>query len=221
VILADDAAVIRQGVARMLKDAGVTVLAQAGDAQTLLREVERHRPDVAVVDIRMPPDFTDEGLRAAQQIRRAHPAVGVLVLSQYVDVAYARKLLAGDGHHLGYLLKDRILDLETFTTALRRVAAGETVVDRGLVAELVAASRRTDPLAELTQREREVLALMAEGRTDLGIARALFLSQKTVEAHVRSIFRKLDIPATRIDNRRVQAVLAHLDGQALPGRASR
>jgi DNA-binding NarL/FixJ family response regulator len=210
VILADDAVVIRQGVARLLQDTGVDVLAQVGDAPALLREVALQRPDVAVVDIRMPPTYTDEGLRAAQQIRSTHPQVAVLVLSQHVDVAYATKLLSGGERHLGYLVKDRMLEMESFTDALERVAAGETVVDPGLVEELVRPSRRADPLAELTDRERGVLALMAEGRTDLGIAESLFLSQKTVESHIRSIFRKLDIPASRSDNRRVHAVLTFL-----------
>jgi DNA-binding NarL/FixJ family response regulator len=211
VILADDAAVIRQGLAGLLQGAGVAVVAQVATATDLEHEVARQRPDVAVVDIRMPPTFTDEGLRAAKEIRGRHPDVAVLVLSQHVDVAYARELLSSDdAHHLGYLLKDRILDIHAFTDALRRVAGGEVVVDRGLVDELVAAGDRGHPLRELTDREREVLGLMAEGRTDLGIAQALFLSQKTVETHVRSIFRKLDIPATRSDNRRVHAVLTYL-----------
>jgi DNA-binding NarL/FixJ family response regulator len=210
VILADDAVVIRQGVGRLLQDSGVDVIAQVGDAPALLREVALQRPDVAVVDIRMPPSFTDEGLQAAQQIRSTHPRVAVLVLSQHVDVAYATKLLSGGERHLGYLVKDRMLEIESFTDALERVAAGETVVDPGLVDELVRPSRRANPLAELTDRERDVLALMAEGRTDRGIAESLFLSQKTVESHIRSIFRKLDLPASRSDNRRVHAVLTFL-----------
>jgi DNA-binding NarL/FixJ family response regulator len=209
VILADDAAVIRQGVARLLQDAGVDVVAQAADAPALLREVARHLPDVAVVDIRMPPTFSDEGLVAAQKIRREHPDVAVVVLSQHVDVGYATSLLTGQADRLGYLVKDRIVDVESFTEALTRVAAGETVVDPDLVEELLRSSH-DDPLNDLTEREREVLGLMAEGRTDRGIAETLFLSQKTVEAHARSIFRKLDLPTSRSDNRRVHAVLAYL-----------
>ena len=209
-ILADDAVVIRQGVARLLEDSGVDVVAQVGDAHSLLREVALQQPEVAVVDIRMPPTYTDEGLQAAQQIRSTHPQVSVLVLSQHVDVAYATKLLSGGERHLGYLVKDRMLEIESFTDALERVAAGETVVDPELVDELVRPSRRADPLGELTDRERGVLALMAQGRTDLGIAQNLYLSPKTVESHIRSIFRKLDIPASRSDNRRVHAVLTFL-----------
>ena len=209
-ILADDAVVIRQGVARLLEDSGVDVVAQVGDAHSLLREVALQRPEVAVVDIRMPPTYTDEGLQAAQQIRSTHPQVSVLVLSQHVDVAYATKLLSGGERHLGYLVKDRMLEIESFTDALERVAAGETVVDPELVDELVRPSRRADPLGELTYRERGVLALMAQGRTDLGIAQSLYLSPKTIESHIRSIFRKLDIPASRSDNRRVHAVLMFL-----------
>ena len=209
-ILADDAVVIRQGVARLLEDSGVDVVAQVGDAHSLLREVALQQPEVAVVDIRMPPTYTDEGLQAAQQIRNAHPQVSVLVLSQHVDVAYATKLLSGGERHLGYLVKDRMLEIESFTDALERVAAGETVVDPELVEELVRPRRRADPLSELTDRERGVLALMAQGRTDLGIAQSLYLSPKTIESHIRSIFRKLDIPASRSDNRRVHAVLMFL-----------
>jgi DNA-binding NarL/FixJ family response regulator len=210
VILADDAAVIRQGVARLLEDAGVEVVAQVGDAPGLLHAVARHRPHVAVVDIRMPPTFTDEGLQAARQIRSTHRNVAVLVLSQHVDVAYATALLTGQAGHVGYVLKDRIVDVESFTDTLARVAAGDTVVDPDLVEQLLRDSRAADPLRELSDREREVLALMAQGRTDRGIAETLFVSQKTVEAHVRSIFRKLDLPAGRSDNRRVHAVLAYL-----------
>jgi DNA-binding NarL/FixJ family response regulator len=163
-----------------------------------------------VTDIRMPPEFTDDGLRAAEDIRAQHPDIGVLVLSQYVDVAYALRLTQEEATGVGYLLKDRILDVPALVEAMERVAAGETLVEPALVQELVAAPKREDPLAGLTPREREVLALMAEGRTDRGIREALWLSQKTVESHVRSIFRKLDLPAAPSENRRVHAVLTFL-----------
>lgn len=210
VILADDAVVIREGVARLLVEAGVDVVAQVGDADALRRVAREVPADVVVTDIRMPPDFTDDGLRAAEAIRAEHPDVAVLVLSQYVDVAYAVRLMQDEGGHVGYLLKDRVLEVPALVDALRRVAAGESVVEPSLVQELVGAPKREDPLAALTAREREVLALMAEGRTDRGIREALWLSQKTVEAHTRSIFRKLDLPATPSENRRVHAVLTFL-----------
>jgi serine/threonine-protein kinase PknK len=211
VILADDAVVIREGVARLLADEGVEVVAQVGDADALRRAVEAHTVDVVVTDIRMPPDFADDGLRAAEDIRAEHPDVAVLVVSQYVDVAYALRLTQEAGTGVGYLLKDRILDVPALVDAMRRVSAGESVVEPALVRELVAAPKRQDPLAALTAREREVLALMAEGRTDRGIRETLWLSQKTVESHVRSIFRKLDLPASPAENRRVHAVLVFLD----------
>jgi DNA-binding NarL/FixJ family response regulator len=210
VILADDAAMIRQGLARLLAEQSVDVVAQAGDAEALLAAVRRDPPDAVVVDIRMPPTFTSEGLEAAQAIREGHPSVAVLVLSQHVDAAYAMKLLDERSERVGYLLKDRIADVATLVDALRRVCEGETVVDPGLVGELLDAPRREDPLDELTPREREVLALVAEGRTDRGIAEALWLSPKTVETHVRTIFRKLDLPSSATENRRVHAVLAFL-----------
>jgi DNA-binding NarL/FixJ family response regulator len=209
-ILADDAVVIRQGLARLLADHGLTVVAETGTADDLLLAVARHQPDAAIVDIRMPPTFTDEGIRAAHQLRARHPGLGVLVLSQYVDVAYALKLIHGDAAGLGYLLKDRIVDIPALVDALQRITRGESVIESSLVEELLHASLVEDPLAELSPREREVLALMAEGRTDRGIREALFLSQKTVEAHARSIFRKLDLPATPNDNRRIHAVLTFL-----------
>jgi DNA-binding NarL/FixJ family response regulator len=211
VILADDAAVIREGLARLLAEEGVEIAAQVGDAAALIAAVERDPPDAVVVDIRMPPTFSSEGLEAAQAIRDAHPAVAVLVLSQHIDAAYAMKLVDERAERVGYLLKDRIADVAALVDALRRVCAGETVVDPGLVGELLDAPRHEDPLAELTPREREVLALVAEGRTDRGIAEALWLSPKTVETHVRTIFRKLDLPSTPSENRRVHAVLAFLD----------
>jgi DNA-binding NarL/FixJ family response regulator/class 3 adenylate cyclase len=215
VILADDATLIREGLARLLAEEGFHVVAQASDAGELLARVESDRPDLAIVDIRMPPTFTDEGLVAAQQIRAAHPDVGVLVLSQYVDVAYAMKLLTEAAERVGYLLKDRIVDAPELAAALRRIAAGGSVVDPALVAELVSAPAAKDPLSELTSREREVLALLAEGRTDRGIAKLLYVTPKTVEAHVRSIFRKLDLPSDATENRRVHAVLAFLRAQTV------
>jgi DNA-binding NarL/FixJ family response regulator len=210
VILADDAVVVRAGIARLLEERGVEVIGQAGTATDLLRLVAADPPDVAVVDIRMPPTFTNEGLLAAQEIRTLHPQVGTMVLSQYVDVDYALKLVTGSSERVGYLLKDRIADVEEFVAALRRVTAGGTVVEPSLVDELVEAPRPRDPLAELTAREREVLVLIAEGKTDRGIAEELYVTRKTVEAHVRSILRKLDLPADVNENRRVHAVLAFL-----------
>ena len=221
IVLADDATVIREGLARLLAEEGFDVVAQVGDADDLLAHVDRDQPDIAIVDIRMPPTFTDEGLVAAQEIRAAHPDVGVLVLSQYVDVAYAMKLVSEESQRIGYLLKDRIADLPELAAALRRIADGGSVVDPSLVAELVAAPAAEDPLAELTAREREVLALLAEGRTDRGIAQLLYITPKTVEAHVRSTFRKLDLPSDATENRRVHAVLTFLRARTYaPARAS-
>jgi DNA-binding NarL/FixJ family response regulator len=210
VILADDAVMVREGLARLLTEQGIHVLAQAGTAEELVRLVTLDAPDVAVIDIRMPPTFTDEGLRAANQIRDGYPTVGTLVLSQYVDVEYALKLVTGTSERVGYLLKDRIGDVAEFVAALRRVAAGGTVVEPSLVAELLAVPAARDPLDELTPREREVLALIAQGKTDRGISDELVVTRKTVEAHVRSILGKLDLPTDANENRRVHAVLAFL-----------
>jgi DNA-binding NarL/FixJ family response regulator len=210
VILADDAAVIREGLARLLADSGVDVIGQAGSADELLRLVTADPPDVAVIDIRMPPTYTNEGLTAAQRIRNVHPQVGTVVLSQYVEVDYALKLMDGTSERVGYLLKDRIADVADFVAALERVADGGTVIEPSLVDELIAAPATRDPLAELTARELDVLALVAQGRTDRGIAEQLYVSRKTVEAHVRSILRKLDLPTDAGENRRVHAVLAFL-----------
>jgi DNA-binding NarL/FixJ family response regulator len=210
VVLADDAAVLREGLARVLSGAGVEVAAQAGTAEELLRVVEEHRPDVAIVDIRMPPTRTDEGLVAAEEIGERHPEVGVLLLSQYVEAAYALRLVDGGRGGTGYLLKDRVLDVGDFVSALERVAAGETVVDPALVAQLVGRAHEDDPLRDLTAREREVLSLMAEGLTDRGISERLFVTPKTIETHIRHIFGKLGIPMTPAHNRRVHAVLAYL-----------
>jgi DNA-binding NarL/FixJ family response regulator len=214
VILADDAVLIRESLARLLSQEGFNVVGQLGNADDLLARVAADQPDIAVVDIRMPPTHTDEGLVVAQRIRTEHPRVAVLVLSQYVDVAYAMKLLAEMPERVGYLLKDRIADVPELVDALHRIAEGGSVVEPALVAELISAPTRGDPLAALSPREREVLALLAEGRTDRGIARALFVTPKTVEAHVRSIFSKLDLPSDALENRRVHAVLRFLRRRA-------
>jgi DNA-binding NarL/FixJ family response regulator len=210
VVLADDGALLREGLARVLADAGVDVVAQAGTADDLLAAVGEHRPDVAVVDIRMPPTHSDEGLVAAERIAERHPEVGVLLLSQYVEASYALRLLEGGRTRAGYLLKDRVLDVAEFVDVLERVAAGGTVVDPTLVDRLVDRARADDPLAELTDREREVLSLMAAGLTDRGISERLYVTPKTIETHIRHIFGKLGIPATPADNRRVHAVIAYL-----------
>jgi DNA-binding NarL/FixJ family response regulator len=210
VVIADDAALLRQGMASLLADAGMDVVGEAGEAGALLELVEAHRPDVAIVDIRMPPTHTDEGLVAADVIRRRVPHTGVLVLSQYVEAAYALRLVDGEHSRCGYLLKDRVLDAEELVSAVRRVGAGEVVVDPILVGELLTRRRQASPLDELTGREREVLGLMAEGLTDRGIAQRLWLTPRTVETHVRHILQKLGIPADATVNRRVHAVLAYL-----------
>jgi DNA-binding NarL/FixJ family response regulator len=210
VVLADDAALLREGLARVLAGAGIEIAAQVGTAEELLAVVDELRPDVAIVDIRMPPTMSDEGLVAAEQIGERYPEVGVLLLSQYVEAAYALRLVEGGRGRTGYLLKDRVLDLDDFVSALHRVVAGETVVDPALVAQLVDRAREDDPLRDLTKREREVLALMAEGMTDRGISERLYVAPKTIETHIRHIFSKLGIPATPAHNRRVHAVLAFL-----------
>ena len=211
VVVADDSTLLREGVVRLLEDAGLEVVGQAGDAEELLRKVRAHKPDVAVVDVRMPPTHTDEGLRAAREIRAELPAVSVLVLSQYVEVAYASELLAESAEGLGYLLKDRVADAEALADAVRRVGGGGSVLDPQVVSEMLGRSRREDPLAELSPREREVLALMAEGRTNAAIAAELVVTERAVEKHVTAIFAKLDLPATGEDHRRVLAVLRFLD----------
>jgi DNA-binding NarL/FixJ family response regulator len=214
VILADDAVVVREGLARLLAEEGVDVLGQAGTADELVRLVAADPPDVAVVDIRMPPTFTDEGLQAAHEIREHYPTVGTIVLSQYVDVEYALTLINGASDRVGYLLKDRIVDIAAFVAAIYRVAQGGTIVEPSLVAELLAAPALRDPLARLTAREREVLALIAQGKTDRGISEELVVSRKTAEAHVRSILGKLDMPIDANENRRVHAALAFLRASA-------
>jgi len=212
VVVADDSTLLREGVVRLLEDAGLEVVGQAGDAEELLRKVRAHKPDVAVVDVRMPPTHTDEGLRAAREIRAELPAVSVLVLSQYVEVAYASELLAESAEGLGYLLKDRVADAEALADAVRRVGGGGSVLDPEVVSEMLGRSRREDPLAELSPREREVLALMAEGRTNAAIAAELVVTERAVEKHVTGIFAKLDLPASSEDHRRVLAVLRFLEG---------
>jgi DNA-binding NarL/FixJ family response regulator len=212
VIVADDAMLTRTGIVRLLGDAGVDVVGEAEDADGLLGHVARARPDVAIVDIRMPPTHTDEGLVAVQRIRAEHPAVGVLVLSEYVEPRYAMRLLEEHPEGVGYLLKERVFDVVVLVDALRRVADGETVVDPTIVSRLVGRRRRVDPLAELTEREREVLALVAEGLSNAAIAKRLYVTPRTVEAHVTQIMAKLGLDADPDSHRRVLAVLAYLRG---------
>jgi DNA-binding NarL/FixJ family response regulator len=212
VVIADDSVLLREGVVRILAEAGFDVVGQAGDADELMLKVRSYSPDVAVVDIRMPPSHTDEGLRAAQEIREKHPGVGVLVLSQYIEPAYAMELLAESAEGVGYLLKDRVSDVSEFADAVRRVADGGSALDPAIVSQLVGRRRGDDPLGELTPREREVLGLMAEGRSNQGIAQRLVVTERAVEKHVTSIFSKLKLPAATADHRRVLAVLAYLRG---------
>jgi DNA-binding NarL/FixJ family response regulator len=210
VVIADDSVLLREGVVRLLEEAGFEVAGQSGNAEDLLRHVAMHRPDVAIVDIRMPPTHTDEGLRAAQDIRVRFPGTGVLVLSQYVEAEYALELLTDSSEGVGYLLKDRVSDLEEFAASVRRVAEGGSALDPAVVNQLVGRRRREDPLEALTPREREVLDLMAEGRSNQAIADRLFVTLRAVEKHVTSIFGKLGLAATTDDHRRVLAVLAYL-----------
>ena len=211
VVLADDSVLLREGVARLLEDAGIEVVGQAGDAEDLLRKVHAHKPDVAVVDVRMPPTHTDEGLRAAAAIREAHPETGVLVLSAYIDEGPALELLSDSAEGLGYLLKDRVGDIDAFVDAVRRVADGGSALDPEVVSRLLGRRRRSDPLEGVTPREREVLGLMAEGRSNHAIAQSLVVTERAVEKHVTSIFGKLGLPPTQDDHRRVLAVLAYLN----------
>ncbi len=210
VVVADDVMLTREGIVRVLQDAGVEVVAQAGDADVLLRQVAVQRPDVAVVDIRMPPTHTDEGLVAARRIAEEHPDVGVLVLSSYVESEYAMRLIRDHPDGSGYLLKDRIFDGAILVDVLRRLTEGETVVDPTIVSRLVGRRRHEDPLEELTPREREVLSLVAEGRSNKAIAAELFITERTVEAHVKQVFLKLRLQDTAGAHRRVLAVLAYL-----------
>jgi DNA-binding NarL/FixJ family response regulator len=210
VVVADDTMLTREGIVRLLRDVGVEVVAEAEDAQGLLYQVRLARPDVAVVDIRMPPTHTDEGLVAAQTIRAEHPQVGVLVLSQYVEPSYAMRLLQEQPERVGYLLKERVFDIATVVDALRRIVDGETVIDPTIVSRLVGRRRRQDPLAILSEREREVLGLIAEGMSNRAIAARLYVTERTVEAHVTQIFQKLGLPESPDQHRRVLAVLAFL-----------
>ncbi len=210
IVLSDDSVLLREGIARLLEDAGFEVVAQSGTAEDLLRHVGMHKPDVALVDIRMPPTQTDEGLRAAQEIRERWPDTGVLVLSQYVEPAYAMELLGENAEGVGYLLKDRVSDVDEFAAAVRRVGEGGSALDPAVVSQLVGRRRRDDPLEELTPREREVLELMAEGRSNQAIAERMVITLRAVEKHVTSIFSKLRLPATAEDHRRVLAVLTYL-----------
>jgi DNA-binding NarL/FixJ family response regulator len=210
VVLADDSVLLREGIARLLEEAGFDVVGQAGTADELMLKVRSYSPDVAIVDIRMPPTHTDEGLRAAREIREKHPKTGVLVLSQYVEPSYALELLAESAEGVGYLLKDRVSDVGEFAGAVRRVAEGGSALDPTVVSQLVGRRRRDDPLGDLTPREREVLELMAEGRSNQGIAERLVVTERAVEKHVTSIFGKLRLPAATDDHRRVLAVLTYL-----------
>jgi DNA-binding NarL/FixJ family response regulator len=212
VVIAEDSAILRDGLVQLLTDRGFVVTAAVSEAASLHQAVATTAPDVAVVDIRMPPTFTDEGLRAAIGLRHDHPDLGILVFSQYIETRYAAELLAGGAAGIGYLLKDRVADVADFVEALVRVASGGTALDPEVVTQLMGASRRTDTLAALSGREREVLALMAEGRTNLAIASTLVVSEGAVEKHVANIFSKLDLPATSTDHRRVLAVLRYLEG---------
>ncbi|HEX6470542.1 MAG TPA: response regulator transcription factor [Streptosporangiaceae bacterium] len=210
VVIAEDAALLREGLIRLLEDRGHRVCAAVADGEALRAAVAEHRPDAAVVDIRMPPTHTDEGLRAALDLRRDHPETGVLILSQYIETRYAARLLEGGAGGVGYLLKERVADVAEFADGLARVAAGGTALDPEVVAQLLRASRRADGLAALTPRERDVLARMAEGRSNAGIAAGLHISGGSVEKHVASIFGKLGLPPSEGDNRRVLAVLRYL-----------
>ena len=212
VVVADDAVLLREGLVRLLSENGCTVVSAVGDGPALVDAIVTHRPDVSIVDVRMPPSHTDEGLRAAVEARALVPRTPILVLSQYVDVSYADDLLADRVGAVGYLLKDRVAAIDEFLDAVRRVAAGGTVLDAEVVAQLLVRRRRDDPLRELTPREREVLALMAEGRSNVSIARELVVSDGAVEKHIRSIFTKLRLPPDTEQHRRVMAVLAYLGG---------
>lgn len=210
VVVADDSVLLREGIVRLLEESGFEVVAQAGDAEDLLRKVGAHKPDVAIVDIRMPPTNTDDGLRAAIEIRSSHPDTGVLVLSQYVEEGYALELVSDSAGGVGYLLKDRVADVDRFVESVKRVAEGGSALDPEVVAQLLGRARREDPLGELTPREREVLTLMAEGRSNGAVSDQLVITERAVEKHVTSIFGKLGLTPAPEDHRRVLAVLAYL-----------
>jgi DNA-binding NarL/FixJ family response regulator len=214
VVIADDSMLVREGLARLLTDAGFDVVGTAENAGELVQQVRSTAPDVAIVDIKMPPTHTDEGIVAAQQIRRDHPSVGVVVLSQYLDSRYAMRLLEEVPERAGYLLKDRVSDIAVLADALKRIAEGECVIDPTVVSQLVRRRRDQDPVNTLSDREREVLTLMAEGLTNQAIGQMLFLSAKTVEAHIRHIFEKLGLEPSPQDHRRVLAVLAFLRSES-------
>jgi DNA-binding NarL/FixJ family response regulator len=211
-VIGEDSVLLREGIARLLADEGFEVVAQAGDEQDLVRKVRAHKPDVAVIDIRMPPDHSDEGLRAARAIRASLPAVGILILSQYVDEHYALALLADGAEGIGYLLKDRIGEVDRFLDAVRRVAAGGSVLDPEVVTHMLGRRRESGPLSELSPRERQVLELMAQGLSNKAICEQLVVTERAVEHHVTSIFAKLGLPASGREHRRVLAVLAFLQG---------
>jgi DNA-binding NarL/FixJ family response regulator len=211
VVLGEDSLLLRAGIARLLEDAGIEVVGQAGDLDDMLRKVRAHKPDVAIVDIKMPPTHTDEGLKAALVIRAELPRTAVLVLSQYVEKEYAAELLAENAKGVGYLLKDRVADIDRFIDTVRRVADGGSALDPEVVSQMLARRRSDDPLDKLTPREREVLAMMAEGRSNHSIAAELVVTERAVEKHVTSIFAKLNLPASADDHRRVLAVLAYLN----------
>jgi DNA-binding NarL/FixJ family response regulator len=210
VVIADDSVLLREGLKRILEEGGFEVVGQSGTAPDLMLKVRSYQPDLAIVDIRMPPTHSDEGLRAAQEIRERHPGTAVLVLSQYVESGYALELLADSAEGVGYLLKDRVSDVKDFTAAAKRVAAGGTALDPEVVSRLVGRRKGTGPLGELSPREREVLELMAEGRSNHGIAEQLVITERAVEKHITSIFGKLNLPAAAEDHRRVLAVLTYL-----------
>ncbi len=212
IVIAEDTPILRDGLRQLLTERGHEVVAAVADAAALLTAVAADPPDVAVVDIRMPPTFTDEGLRAAVTLRQDHPDVGVLVFSQWIETRYAQELLAGRAAGVGYLLKDRVADVDEFVDALERVGRGGTALDPEVVTQLFGAGRRRDALDTLTPREREVLALMAEGRSNAAIGEALVVTERAVEKHVRNIFTKLDLPPSDTDHRRVLAVLRFLEG---------
>jgi DNA-binding NarL/FixJ family response regulator len=211
-VIGEDSVLLREGIARLLGEAGFEVVAQAGDAEDLIRKAHAHKPDVAVIDIRMPPDHSDEGLRAAKAIRTSLPDVGILVLSQYVDEHYALALLGDGAEGIGYLLKDRVGEVDRFLDAVRRVAAGGSVLDPEVVTHMLGRRREEGPLADLSPREREVLELMAQGLSNKAICEQLVVTERAVEHHVTSIFAKLGLPASGLEHRRVLAVLAFLQG---------